>query len=126
MYICVYLFILLALADRVVFSEKDIGVSCTLSVNGRLFISPYEHLDALVSQSLSLFPDSSWEAIYFTFLVHSFTFLMPEHCRVQNPANFHYPHEYPQRCHMQIYKALTKQTVTSLTRLRVSFDLYKK
>jgi len=43
---------LLVLADRVVFNEKDIGVSCTLSVNGRLFISPYEHLDALVSQRL--------------------------------------------------------------------------
>ena len=35
-------------ADRVVFGDKDIGVSTTLSVNGRLFISPYEHLDALV------------------------------------------------------------------------------
>jgi len=36
-------------ADRVVFGDKDIGVSTTLSVNGRLFISPYEHLDALVN-----------------------------------------------------------------------------
>ena len=35
-------------ADRIVFNEKDIGVSTMLGVNGRLFITPYEHLDALV------------------------------------------------------------------------------
>jgi len=48
----------LVLTDRVVFSDKDVGVCTTLSVNGRLFISPYEHLDALVStvgRSLSLY-----------------------------------------------------------------------
>ena len=45
----IFVFVLCC-ADRVVFSEKDIGVSTALTVNGRLFVSPYEHLDALVSK----------------------------------------------------------------------------
>jgi len=45
---CVFAHMFRAGADRLVYADKDVGVSTTLSVNGRLFISPYEHLDALV------------------------------------------------------------------------------
>jgi len=47
-------------ADRVVFSDKDIAVTTVLSVNGRLFISPYEHLDALVSTVFVIFVTSDF------------------------------------------------------------------
>ncbi|XP_070212398.1 rap guanine nucleotide exchange factor 4-like isoform X2 [Littorina saxatilis] len=33
--------------ERVMFSPEDMGVSTSLSLNGRLFIAPMEHLDAL-------------------------------------------------------------------------------
>ena len=34
-------------SDRIVFKENDVGLTTSLSVNGRLFLSPSEHLDAL-------------------------------------------------------------------------------
>jgi len=60
------------MSDRVIFSEKDIGVTTTLSVNGRLFISPYEHLDALVSKvSQSPQPlDTIFRVLYFFVFVY--------------------------------------------------------
>ena len=36
-------------AERVMFKPEDMGVTTSLSLNGRLFITPMEHLDALVS-----------------------------------------------------------------------------
>jgi hypothetical protein len=38
--------------ERVILGEKDICVTSGLSVNGRLFVSPYEHLDALVGANV--------------------------------------------------------------------------
>lgn len=35
--------------ERVVFKKQDICVTTRLTINGYLFISPREHLDALVS-----------------------------------------------------------------------------
>jgi hypothetical protein len=34
--------------ERVVFKEKDRCIMKALSLNGRLFVAPQEHLDALV------------------------------------------------------------------------------
>lgn len=38
--------------ERVVFKDNDISIPTALSINGRIFVSPKEHLDALVSTSL--------------------------------------------------------------------------
>lgn len=35
--------------ERVVFKDEDIGVPTLLTLNGRIFVSPKDHLDALVS-----------------------------------------------------------------------------
>lgn len=37
-------------AERIVFRDEDICITTSLSLNGRLFITPPEHLDALVRQ----------------------------------------------------------------------------
>lgn len=34
--------------ERVVFKDEDIGIPTALSLNGRIFVSPKDHLDALV------------------------------------------------------------------------------
>ena len=36
------------ITERVTFKETDLCVTASLSVNGRLFISPREHIEALV------------------------------------------------------------------------------
>lgn len=38
--------------ERVVFKDNDISIPTALSINGRIFVSPKEHLDALVSTPL--------------------------------------------------------------------------
>lgn len=35
--------------ERVIFKDEDIGIPTLLSLNGRIFVSPKDHLDALVS-----------------------------------------------------------------------------
>lgn len=34
--------------ERVAFRDDDISIPTTLSINGRIFVSPKDHLDALV------------------------------------------------------------------------------
>lgn len=41
--------ITLVLAERVILKEDDLCITSGMSINGRLFLSPREHLDALVS-----------------------------------------------------------------------------
>lgn len=40
--------------EKVSFRDAEISIPTSLSVNGRLFVSPKDHLDALVSSSQSL------------------------------------------------------------------------
>lgn len=35
--------------ERSVFKDHDVSIPTTLSINGRIFVSPKDHLDALVS-----------------------------------------------------------------------------
>ena len=49
--------------ERVIFKEDDSCITPKLSVNGRLFIAPREHLDALVSLRCSS-SSAYWNAIY--------------------------------------------------------------
>lgn len=35
--------------ERIVFKDEDISVPTALSINGRIFVSPKDHQDALVS-----------------------------------------------------------------------------
>lgn len=35
--------------ERMVFRDDDISIPTALSINGRIFVSPKDHLDALVS-----------------------------------------------------------------------------
>lgn len=35
--------------ERVTFKDNDISIPTALSINGRIFVSPKDHLDALVS-----------------------------------------------------------------------------
>lgn len=37
--------------ERVAFRDDDISIPTTLSINGRIFVSPKDHLDALVSRA---------------------------------------------------------------------------
>ena len=37
------------LTERVTFNETDLCITTGMSINGRLFITPQEHLDALVT-----------------------------------------------------------------------------
>jgi len=37
--------------ERVVFHDSDVSVPTGLSLNGRIFVSPKDHLDALVSMN---------------------------------------------------------------------------
>lgn len=34
--------------ERVIFKDNDISIPTALSINGRIFVSPKDHLDALV------------------------------------------------------------------------------
>ena len=43
--------ILSFVVERILFKESDLSVCYGLSLNGRLFLSPSEHLDALVRES---------------------------------------------------------------------------
>lgn len=38
--------------ERVVFRDSDVSIPTGLSLNGRIFVSPKDHLDALVSKNL--------------------------------------------------------------------------
>ena len=38
--------------ERVVFKDNDISIPTALSINGRIFVSPKDHLDALVRHTL--------------------------------------------------------------------------
>jgi Rap guanine nucleotide exchange factor 4 len=40
--------------ERVVFRDSDVSIPTGLSLNGRIFVSPKDHLDALVSKSQPL------------------------------------------------------------------------
>lgn len=40
--------------ERVVFKDEDISIPTALSINGRIFVSPKDHLDALVSEFLKI------------------------------------------------------------------------
>ena len=40
--------------ERVVFKDNDVSVPTALSLNGRIFVSPKDHLDALVMHDSSL------------------------------------------------------------------------
>lgn len=43
--------------ERIIIKDQDVNVPTALSLNGRLFVSPRDHLDALVSfKSNFLFP----------------------------------------------------------------------
>jgi len=42
-YVCVLI------SERLIFKETDLCVTTGLSINGRLFVTPKEHLDALVT-----------------------------------------------------------------------------
>lgn len=41
--------------ERSVFKDNDVSVPTALSLNGRLFVSPKDHLDAMVSQSMIVY-----------------------------------------------------------------------
>jgi Rap guanine nucleotide exchange factor 4 len=40
--------------ERVTFKDNDISIPTALSLNGRIFVSPKDHLDALVSRFQSV------------------------------------------------------------------------
>lgn len=40
-----------SIGERSVFKDNDVSVPTTLSLNGRIFVSPKDHLDALVCTS---------------------------------------------------------------------------
>lgn len=40
-------------SERIIYKESDVSISCGLSLNGRLFLAPGDHLDALVSHTNS-------------------------------------------------------------------------
>lgn len=42
-------YFLLVLVERLIFKDNDLCVTTGLSINGQLFVTPKEHLDALVS-----------------------------------------------------------------------------
>lgn len=67
--------LLLSLLERILFRENDLGVVNSLTLNGRLFLAPREHLDAVVS--FSAFQSSF---IFYTWLFPSFRIL--SHCDI--------------------------------------------
>jgi len=42
----------LYIAERVVFNDTDLSITSGMSINGRLFVLPRDHLDALVVPKL--------------------------------------------------------------------------
>lgn len=41
--------------ERTVFKDSDVSVATALCLNGRIFVSPKDHIDALVSNPFFLF-----------------------------------------------------------------------
>lgn len=41
--------------ERAILKDKDVSVVTSLSLNGRLFVAPKDHIDALVNKSLHTF-----------------------------------------------------------------------
>ena len=46
------------ISERIVLKEADLCITTGLSVNGRLFATPREHLDALVSIAFAVYINS--------------------------------------------------------------------
>lgn len=40
--------------ERIVFKDSDVSIPTVLSLNGRIFVSPKDHIDAMVSSAKSL------------------------------------------------------------------------
>lgn len=64
-----------SLVERTAYKESDLSISYGLSLNGRLFLSPAEHLDALVSED----DDDDDDRMSFRSLCPNKTVLREEH-----------------------------------------------
>lgn len=49
MLIIIYIFTYVLAGEKTVFNDTEVSIATSLTINGRIFVSPKDHLDAMVT-----------------------------------------------------------------------------